>query len=133
MPGLDPAEDAPTVSSRAAQVVFHAERGLEWVALAQKHQHELATALFTWSCATVTVTFYATFLPALICAPCRLVALCLLSLKETRCPQLQLQHARLFVMTYLAAALLATGAVQGTMEGTCGSVCGCSMPEIICS
>ena len=61
----------------AAQVVFHAERGLEWVALAQKHQHALATALFTWSCATVTVGFYATFLPALICAPCRLLnALC---------------------------------------------------------
>ncbi len=50
-------------------MVFHAERGLEWVALAQKHQHALATALFAWSCATVTVAFYATFLPALICAP----------------------------------------------------------------
>ena len=55
----------------AAQVVFHAERGLQWVALAQKHQHALATALFNWSCATVTVGFYATFLPALVCESLR--------------------------------------------------------------
>ena len=54
-------------SNGCSQVVFHAERGLEWVALAQKHQHAMVTALFTWSCATVTVAFYATFLPALIC------------------------------------------------------------------
>ena len=50
-------------------MVFHVERGLEWVLLAQRHQHAAVTALFRWSCATVTVTFYATFLPFLICAP----------------------------------------------------------------
>lgn len=54
---------------RAAQAVFHAERGLEWVVFAQQHQHAVVTALANWSCATVTVTFYATFLPILVCEP----------------------------------------------------------------
>ncbi len=52
-----------------AQAVFHAERGLEWVVFAQKHQNSLVTAAANWSCATVTVVFYATFLPILVCAP----------------------------------------------------------------
>ncbi len=51
----------------APQAVFHAERGLEWVVFAQQHQHAVVTALANWSCATVTVTFYATFLPSLVC------------------------------------------------------------------
>ena len=49
--------------------MFHAERGLEWVVFAQQHQHPVVTALANWSCATVTVVFYATFLPILVCAP----------------------------------------------------------------
>ena len=50
------------------QAVFHAERGLEWVVFAQKHQNRFVTAAANWSCATVTVVFYATFLPILVCA-----------------------------------------------------------------
>ena len=62
------------------QAVFHAERGLEWVVFAQQHQHAVVTALANWSCATVTVTFYATFLPILVCEPLPILsgaALCL--------------------------------------------------------
>ena len=74
----------------AVQVVFHAERGLEWVALAQKHQHACVTALFKWSCATVTVGFYATFLPALICAmpprACVSATLCLVMGRPSPAP-----------------------------------------------
>ena len=61
-------DGAPTATCPAAQAVFHAERGLEWVVFAQQHQHPVVTALANWSCATVTVVFYATFLPILVCA-----------------------------------------------------------------
>lgn len=47
-------------------VVFHVERGLEWVVLAQRHQHRLLTTLCSISCFTVSVKFYITFLPFLI-------------------------------------------------------------------
>lgn len=46
-------------------VVFHVERGFQWVVWAQAHQNPLLTALFTWSSHTVSVAFYVTFLPAL--------------------------------------------------------------------
>ncbi len=61
--------DKPIAAKRPCtmQAVFHAERGLEWVVFAQQHQHAVVTALANWSCATVTVTFYATFLPILVC------------------------------------------------------------------
>ena len=58
----------PDTLSCLVQAVFHAERGLEWVVFAQKHQNPLVTAAANWSCATVTVVFYATFLPILVCA-----------------------------------------------------------------
>ena len=47
-------------------VVFHVERGFEWVLWAQRQQHPVLTTLFTWSSHTVSVAFYVTFLPAII-------------------------------------------------------------------
>ena len=47
-------------------VLFHVERGLEWVVLAQRHQHKLLTALCSTSCFTVSIAFYITFIPAVI-------------------------------------------------------------------
>ena len=47
-------------------VLFHVERGLEWVVLAQKNQRKILTTLCSLSCFTVSIAFYLTFLPLLI-------------------------------------------------------------------
>ena len=47
-------------------VVFHVERGLAWVTLAQKNQRSVLTALSTMSCFTVSISFYISFLPLLM-------------------------------------------------------------------
>lgn len=47
-------------------VLFHVERGLTWVTLAQRHQRQLLTTLSSMSCITVSITFYITFLPLLM-------------------------------------------------------------------
>ncbi len=47
-------------------VVFHVERGLTWVTLAQKNQRSVLTVLSTMSCFTVSISFYISFLPLLM-------------------------------------------------------------------
>ena len=51
-------------------VVFHVERGLSWVELAQRKQQPLLTSLCSLSCFTVSISFYITFLPLLVWVRC---------------------------------------------------------------
>lgn len=64
----DAAESCPKIQELMCRptVVFHVERGLSWVELAQRKQKPLLTSLCSLSCFTVSISFYITFLPLLI-------------------------------------------------------------------
>ena len=47
-------------------VLFHVERGLEWVIYAQRNQRTVLTRLCSLSCFTVSIAFYISFLPLII-------------------------------------------------------------------